>query len=241
MKRIRILGYQVDIRVNKIKKRPKNVTKNDFVSSPPFKLNFGPGPNWEKPDGSWLSVDIEPEWGDIVVDFQKFESLPLEDGCCLAVYGSHVFEHMSIFKTPLVFSEIHRVLKTGGVFRLILPDVEKSVREYINQNDEFPLFKRRKERLKKKYGLDYTLFECMRDDFISPSGQPDLLGKNALAHQNAWDYQTICAHLIRAGFKSKNIHKMGFQKSNAEYFRFEGTYPSEANEDYRSLYVEVTK
>ena len=241
MKRIRFLGYQVDIRVNKIKKRPENVTKNNLQASPPYKLNFGPGPNWAKPDSSWLSVDIEPEWGDIVVNFQDFESLPLENDSCLCVYGSHVFEHMSIFKTPLVFNEIHRVLKSGGVFRLILPDVEKSIQEYINQNDEFLLFKRRKERLKKKYGIDYTLFECMRDDFISPSGQPDLLGKDALAHQNAWDLETLCAHLQRAGFRADSIHKMGFRKSHEDYFDFEGTYPSEANEDYRSLYVEAVK
>jgi len=133
MKRIRLFGYQVDVRVNKIKKRPKNVTENNILGSPPFKLNFGPGPNWVKPDSSWLSVDIEPEWGDIVVNFQDFKSLPLEDESCRCVYGSHVFEHMSIFKTPLIFKEIHRVLIKGGVFRLILPDVEKSIREYINK------------------------------------------------------------------------------------------------------------
>ena len=241
MKRLRLLGYQLDIRVNKIKKRPKTVASLEGKASPPFKLHFGPGPNWVKPDGSWLSVDIEPEWGDIVVNFQDFESLPLEDECCLCVYGSHVFEHMSIFKTPVIFKEIHRVLLKGGLFRLILPDVEKSIREYINKNDEFLLFKRRKDRLKTKYGIDYTLFECMRDDFISPSGQPELLGKDALAHQNAWDLPTLNAHLERAGFSSSNIHKMGFQKSNTEYFHFEGTYPSEANEDYRSLYVEAVK
>ena len=241
MKRIKFLGYQVDVRVRKIPKKPKQVTSVQTEAKPPFKLNFGPGPNWEKPDVSWLSVDIEPEWGDIVVNFQDFETLPLEDECCLCVYGSHVFEHMSIFKTPLVFSEIYRVLQPGGVFRLILPDVEKSIREYINRNEDFLLFKRRKERLKVKYGIDYTLFECMRDDFISPSGQPELLGKNALAHQNAWDFETICSHLTKAGFASSNIHKTDFQKSSVDYFDFEGTYPSEANEDYRSLYVEAVK
>ena len=81
----------------------------------------------------------------------------------------------------------------------------------------------------------------MRDDFISPSGQPELLGKDALAHQNAWDFETICRHLQKAGFNHGNIQKVDFQKSSVDYFDFEGTYPSEANEDYRSLYVEATK
>lgn len=231
----------MDIRVRKLSKRPKNNSSIIGEATPPFKLNFGPGPNWVKPDPSWLSVDVEPDWGDIVVNFQGFKFLPLEDQCCLGVYGSHVFEHMSLFKTPLVFKEIHRVLKKGGVFRLVLPDVEKSMREYLAKNNEFPLFKRRQERIKTMYGIDYTLFECMRDDFISRSGQHDRLGEDALAHQNAWDFETICAHLQNAGFGNNKIHKMSFQNSTVDYFDFEGTYPSEANEDYRSLYVEAIK
>ena len=241
MKRISLFGYQVEVRVNKKPKPPKRETSIKTEALPPYKLNLGPGPNWEKPDASWLNVDVEPDWGDIVVDFNDFEFLPLEDACCLCVYGSHVFEHMSIFKTPLVFSEIYRVLQKGGVFRLILPDAEKSIREYINRNEDFLLFKRRRERQKLKYGNDYTLFECLREDFISPSGQPELLGKNSLAHQNAWDYETISSNLVKAGFAKDQIHRVGFQQSSSEFFDFEGSFPSEANEHYRSLYVEAVK
>jgi len=39
----------------------------------------------------------------------------------------------------------------------------------------------------------------------------------------------------------EKIYKMDFQKSNSDYFSFEETFPSEANEDYRSLYVEAVK
>ena len=235
------MGYQVDIRVRKVKKRLVKEQSQALPSGNSLKLHFGPGPNWVKPDPSWLSIDIEPDWGDIVVNFQEFESLPLEAGCCRCVYGSHVFEHISIFKTPLVFKEIYRVLEKNGVFRIVLPDAEKSVREYLAGNHNFPLFKRRRERVKTMYGKEYTLFECMRDDFISRSGQSELLGKNALAHQNAWDFETLKSHLELAGFEKNKMYKMSFQQSNVDYFDFEGTYPSEANEDYRSLYVEAIK
>lgn len=235
------MNYRVEVSLSRVIKMAKRLNDPGIKVPPPFKLNFGPGPNWIKPDESWLNIDIEPAWGDIVVNFQKFKSLPLTNESCLCVYGSHVFEHMSIFKTPIVFQEIHRVLKKGGVFRLILPDAEKSIREYINRSEDFLLFKRRKKSVKKKYGSEYTLFECMRDDFISRSSQPDLIGENPLAHQNAWDFQTIKMDLRRAGFEGSKIQKMDFKKSNCDYFKFEGTYSSEANEDYRSLYVEVTK
>lgn len=240
-KNVKILGYNLYLELSKSSK--SIVSKQfDILEIPsPYKLNFGPGPNWERPDTSWLNVDVDPRLGDIVVNFQSFENLPLKDKTVICVYGSHVFEHISIFKSQKVFNEIYRVLMVGGYFRLVLPDVEKSIKEYIEKNHDFLLFNRRKERARKNQNIDYTLFECMREDFLSPNGQANLLGQNTLAHQNAWDFQTIKAHLTRAGFKENNIKRMSFQKSDSNHFIFEGTYSSEANEDYRSLYIEVTK
>ncbi len=239
MKHIKFLGYQADIAVRK--RRKKQLSRSIETASSPYKLNFGPGPNWIRPDNSWLTVDVEPDWGDIVVNFQQFEYLPLEDNSCLGVYGSHVFEHTSIYKSPLIFMEIYRVLCKKGVLRIIIPDAEKSIREYLAKNTEFPLFKRRRERAKTIYGLDYTLFECMMEDFISKSGQPHVLGNQSLAHQNAWDYETLCVQLVRAGFDINKIKKMAFMESEVDFFDFEGTYTSEANQHDRSLYVEATK
>jgi len=240
-KNIKIFGYNIYITLSK--KSKSRVYKNFELSKvpKPYKLNIGPGLNWVKTDASWLSVDIDPDLAEIVVDFNSFERLPLDNGSVCCVYGSHVFEHMSIFRSQKVLNEIYRVLQDGGVFRLILPDVEKSIKEYIKSNHDFLLFKRRKERALQDRKINYTLFECMREDFLSPNGQEYLLGKDTLAHQNAWDFETIEAHLTRAGFNRNKINKMAFQKSNCDYFSFEGTYKSEANEDYRSLYVEAVK
>lgn len=240
-KNIKIFGYSIYLEINKIKKPAISNQINIGKLPKPYKLNFGPGPNWKKPDKSWLSVDIDPSLGDIIVNFQEFEKLPIDSNSVEYVYGSHVFEHISIFKSQLIFDEIYRVLTKNGIFRLILPDTERSINEYIKGNQEFELFKRRKERAKKNQKIEYTLFECMREDFLSPNGQSYLLGKNTLAHQNAWDFETIKTHLIRAKFKENQIFKSGFQKSNINAFNFEGSYVSEANQAYRSLYVEAIK
>lgn len=233
-KRFSFLG--IDVFLQLTRSNPKFKPK---AFQTPYKINFGPGSNWEKPDDSWIRVDIDPKRGDLVLDFQRFEALPLPDHSVSHVYGSHVFEHMSISITPIVFKEIYRVLQPGGVFRLVLPDAQKSIMQYVEGNQGFELFSRRKERAKKKQGIDYTLFECMREDFLSPSDQKRLLGENALAHQNAWDYETIKADLERAGFAT--IQRTEYQKSQCEEFNFEGTFKSEANQDYRSLYVEAVK
>ncbi len=240
-KKIKLLGLEFLIKIKK-ENYKKETNSNKILSVVDnAKLNFGPGPNWEKPNNGWLSVDVDPNLGDIIIDFKEFEKLPFKDGSIACVYGSHVFEHMSIFTTPKVFSEVYRVLKKDCAFRLILPDAEKSIKEYVNGNKDFLLFKRRSERAKLNYNKDYTLFECLKEDFLSPSGQVSLLGKNSLAHQNAWDFDTIHSDLTLAGFNSNKVKKMSFKNSQVSFFSFEGSYPSEANEDYRSLYVEALK
>ena len=68
------------------------------------------------------------EYGDIV------RGLPLQDGSCDGVYCSHVLEHLSLSDCRTALKHTFKLLKPGGVFRLVLPDLEHSVRLY--QQDE---------------------------------------------------------------------------------------------------------
>lgn len=207
-----------------------------------YKLHFGPGSGWVKPSNNWLTIDADPKRADILLNFNAIESIPLEDESVDCIYGSHVFEHIDIFHAPVVFKECYRILKESGYLRLIIPDVRKSIEQYLNGNTEYNLFKRRIESLKKRFGYEkVTLFEALKGDFISPTGQPDLLGQYSLAHQNAWDYESIVCDLNRAGFSYNKIKQMSFKQTDCIDFEFEGTYPSEANEFERSLYIEAQK
>jgi SAM-dependent methyltransferase len=241
IKTFSFFGYRLEL--HKPEKPTATLSTPSFLEDKTqgLKLHFGPGPHWKKPDDSWVCVDVDPALGDIVVNFQNLQTLPIPDDTVLCVYGSHVFEHISILKSQKVFNEIYRVLQKGGVFRLVLPDVEKSIKHYVNRNGDYKLFQRRRERAKERYGVEYTLFECLREDFLSCTGQKDLLGEYALAHQNAWDYETVVKDLNLAGFDKEKIRNMDFAASQAIFFSFEGSFPSEANEHYRSLYVEATK
>ncbi|EAQ81621.1 hypothetical protein DSM3645_28607 [Blastopirellula marina DSM 3645] len=122
--------------------------------------------------------------------------------------------------------------------RLVLPDARKSVEKYLEGEDGFELFRRRRERAMHR-GVSYTRWECMRECFLSASQQQKVLGSETLAHQNAWDFETIERDLLRVGFSS--VEQSAFQSSGQSAFSFEGCFESEANEDYRSLYVEATK
>jgi predicted SAM-dependent methyltransferase len=217
---------------------------NVEVSRPPLqtiKLHFGPGEGWSKPDDAWLALDADPQRGDLIVDFADFERLPFPADSVACVYASHTFEHISLFRIARVFAECHRVLVRGGWIRIVVPDARRSVEEYLKGNERWPLFVRRRARAVRTYGEAYTLFECMKEDFISRSGQEHILGSERLAHQNAWDFESLAASLERAGFTTERIHRRGFRESDCDDFSFEGTYASEANEEERSLYVEAQK
>lgn len=226
-----------------VRRKPKRIEKSNEVahlSSPPYKLHLGPGPGWVKPSGKWLAVDVDPERADVVIDFHDFDRFPLDDGSVDAIYASHTFEHVSMYRIGQVMRECYRVLMPGGILRIVVPNPEVSIREYLAGNEEFSLFVRRRERAKRVEGHDLTLFECMKGDFVSRNHQPDLLGEK-LAHQNAWDFESMKSDLVRAGFDASRVRRVDFQDIGSPDFAFEGTYPSEANERIRSLYVEAAK
>ena len=229
---VRIASFELTIQL-----RRRNRLKLEKFRKP-YNLHFGPGPNWQKPDGSWIAVDADPDRGDWVINFSDFERIPVPECQVTSVYGSHVFEHISPYVSNQLFREIHRVLVPGGCFRLVLPDVKRSIRAYVENDTEFPLFVHRSNRAKRVWGREYTAFDCLREDFISMGQQQDVLGSRVLAHQNAWDFESLSNELQSIGF---NVTESGFQASVCDSFAFEGTYPSEANETHRSLYVDAVK
>ena len=68
------------------------------------------------------------EYGDIV------KGLPVSQGSCKGVYCSHILEHLSLddFRTALYNTKT--ILQPSGIFRIVLPDLEYSVRQYMNNS-----------------------------------------------------------------------------------------------------------
>jgi SAM-dependent methyltransferase len=64
------------------------------------------------------------EYGDIV------RGLPVPPSSCEGVYCSHVLEHLALTDFRLALRNTWRILVPGGLFRMVLPDLEQSVKAY---------------------------------------------------------------------------------------------------------------
>lgn len=99
----------------------------ELATGGPVMLNLGCGSVFHP---SWVNLDLRSESNDVLACDIR-DGIPLESDVCDAVYHSHVLEHLSRDKAIELVSECHRVLKKGGIIRCVVPDLEKTVRTYI--------------------------------------------------------------------------------------------------------------
>lgn len=91
------------------------------------RLQIGSGPV-ELP--GWLNSDLV--CGDIYLDAGK--SLPLPDDSFSYVFCEHLIEHVSERAGVNLLSEIHRVLRPGGILRVTTPELPKIIAIYEDRN-----------------------------------------------------------------------------------------------------------
>ena len=51
------------------------------------------------------------------------------------IYTSHMLEHLSRFSANHFIKECYRVLKKGGILRIVVPDINKHVNDYLIKKD----------------------------------------------------------------------------------------------------------
>ncbi len=65
-------------------------------------------------------------YGDIV------KGLPVDALSCKGVYSAHTLEHLTLDDAERALANTYSYLKEGGTFRLVVPDLEKLVRDYLS-------------------------------------------------------------------------------------------------------------
>lgn len=76
-----------------------------------------------------LPRSYETDWPKLkLIDIRK--TLPLAEDSVDFIYCSHVLEHFEKYETVNILKECFRVLKPGGVLRVVLPDLKIMINKF---------------------------------------------------------------------------------------------------------------
>lgn len=117
--------------------------------------------------------------------------LPVENNTASCVFCSHILEHLSSQDVDLALKETLRVLMPGGVFRIVVPDLQTRAETYLRAAEA------RDPRASDQFMASTLLGEESRDRSLS-GALKNAFGNSA--HRWMFDYAGLAARLLDAGF-----------------------------------------
>ena len=116
--------------------------------------------------------------------------IPKEDKSVLAIYTSHMFEHLDRQEAQAFLREAIRVLAPGGIIRISVPDLSKIANQYISSGDA----DRFVERLNIVSPKPKTWRRVIKDIVVGPR-----------KHHWMYDGPSLCRLLISVGFQNPTV------------------------------------
>ena len=140
-------------------------------------------------------------YGDII------KGLPIGDNTCDGVYCSHTLEHLSLNDFRIALKNTYRLLKKGGIFRCVVPDLEWAARQYITELEE--------GNHNASFGFFHNTLLGLKD---RPRGVKGFLSSffGNSHHLWMWDNSSLSVELENAGFQE--IKKCKFNDCEDELF-----------------------
>lgn len=142
------------------------------------------------------------KFGDIV------RGLPEQADSCDAVYCSHILEHLAYEDFLTALKNTYKIVKPGGTFRGVVPDLKAAVQDYLSGYDT----------------TEAPANELMRNTMLGVENRPKSLSSNIKGmygnskHLWMWDYKSLEYELKKAGFI--NIRACIFGDSKDPVFKF---------------------
>lgn len=108
------------------------------------------------------------------------------------IYAHHTVEHISYQDAAQLFQEVWRILRPGGTFRMIVPDLEVFLRCYSHD-------KRKREEI---FSLLPPYHMAKLTQISTPLEMIDYIFRDSKfnRHLSAWDWETSQFRLSEAGF-----------------------------------------
>lgn len=152
----------------------------------------------------WLNTDLFPSAGVMTLDATI--QYPFESNSFDLVFSEHMIEHVPHEAALKMLRECYRVLKPGGVIRVVTPDLAKILSVYPSPKDP------QSDRYLKWMSSTFT-----------PDAREDIEAHviNAFfrmwGHQFLYDQSTLTNTLTKCGFNKIEKHELG--QSNCEDLR----------------------
>src|SRR4030095_8913465 len=90
-------------------------------------LNLACGTKYHE---AWINMDMVSS-GPSVIQCDLLKGISFPDNTFNVVYHSQFIEHVTRDKANFITKECYRVLKPGGIIRVVTPDLENIVRNYL--------------------------------------------------------------------------------------------------------------
>lgn len=121
------------IRVKRLLGLSGYTVKEEVYNKDSLCVNFGSGNQY---CAGWYCIDAEKgENVDLIADLRQ--RLPFRDASVSMCYSSHFLEHLYPEEVESHLREVHRILLVGGVYRVVVPDVLRFAKKYLEGDDEF--------------------------------------------------------------------------------------------------------
>jgi ubiquinone/menaquinone biosynthesis C-methylase UbiE len=149
--------------------------------------------------------------------------LPFDDGSVQGIFTEHCLEHLTLEECRKVLREFRRILKKGGIARIVVPDGELYANLYLDSKSgkevHFPNADRMVESRPGGADLKTPMF-YLNDIFCN------------YGHKFTFDAQTLVVLLQEAGFK--DMQKEGFMRGRDKKLLIDRIRRKE-----ESLYIEA--
>jgi predicted SAM-dependent methyltransferase len=155
-------------------------------------LDLGCGPN-TSPDFCNLDYNWHPG---VDVCWDVTRGLPFADHYISGIFTEHMLEHLALADALTLLAECRRILRAGGVLRIVVPDGQLYLSEYA----------------KHLAGEIARMPYADGDNNAFPVATP-IVSVNRIfrdhGHQFIWDYETLRLALLRCGFVNVERHSFG--------------------------------
>lgn len=153
----------------------------------PCMINLGSG-HWKLK--GWVNVDIDHgSRPDVLADLSS--GLPFRNACADFMHTEDFIDQLDLEGAAGFLRECHRILKRGGVLRVLTPNVEKLCRMYINEPEALKALWRDHVGVPLKFG---TAAEIVN------------VGMRFAGHTFLYDAETFGKLARECGFEPKQVN-----------------------------------